>query len=45
MSVRLWNFKDGGAEKARFLAKNQDTKRKKMKKKSIDEHRFVKNWV
>ena len=28
MSVRLWNFKDGGYYKARFLAKNQHTQRK-----------------
>ena len=27
ISVRLWNFKDGGSEK-RFLVKNQHTKRK-----------------
>ena len=25
MSVRLWNFKDGGSLKASFLAKNQHT--------------------
>ena len=25
ISVRLWNFKDGGSLKARFLAKNQYT--------------------
>ena len=23
VSVRLWNFKDGGSQKVRFLAKNQ----------------------
>ena len=28
MSVRLWNFKDGGSYKARFLAKYQYTQRK-----------------
>ena len=28
ISVRLWNFKDGGSYKARFLAKNQYTQRK-----------------
>ena len=28
ISVRLWNFKDGGSKKARFLAKNQYTQRK-----------------
>ena len=28
ISVRLWNFKDGGSYKARFLAKNQHTQRK-----------------
>ena len=28
ISVRLWNFKDGGSQKARFLAKNQYTQRK-----------------
>ena len=28
ISVRLWNFKDGGSLKARFLAKNQHTKKK-----------------
>ena len=37
-SVRLWNSKDGGSYNARFLPKNQHTERKK----SIDEHRFVK---
>ena len=28
ISVGLWNFKDGGSSKARFLAKNQYTQRK-----------------
>ena len=28
ISVWLWNFKEGGSEKARFLAKNQYTQRK-----------------
>ena len=28
VSVRLWNFKDGGSYKAKFLAKNQYTQRK-----------------
>ena len=27
ISVRLWNFKDGGSLKARSLAKNQHTQR------------------
>ena len=27
ISVRLWNLKDGGSQKARFLAKNQYTQR------------------
>ena len=30
ISVRLWNFKDGGSKKARFLAKNQYTQRKSL---------------
>ena len=25
MSVQLWNFKEGGSQKARFLAKNKET--------------------
>ena len=28
MSVRLWNFKDGGSLKASFLPKNQHAQRK-----------------
>ena len=32
VSVRLWNFKDGGSYKVRFLAKNQHaTKEKSLK--------------
>ena len=32
VSVRLWNFKDGGSQKVRFLAKNQHaTKEKSLK--------------
>ena len=27
MSVRLWNFKDGGSKNARFLLKNQHAQR------------------
>ena len=30
ISVRFWNFKDGGSQKARFLAKNQHTQRKSL---------------
>ena len=30
ISVRLWNFKDGGSLKARVLDKNQYTLRKKL---------------
>jgi hypothetical protein len=37
MSVRLWNFKDGGSENARFLPKNRHAERK-----SFDELWFVK---
>ena len=29
MSVRLWNFKDDGSQKARFLSKNQHTQKEK----------------
>ena len=32
ISVRLWNFKDGGSKKARILAKNQHTWREKNEK-------------
>ena len=30
ISVRLWNYEDGGTYKARFLAKNQYTQRKSL---------------
>ena len=42
ISVRLWTFKDGGSLRARFLAKNQHTWRKK---KSVDERCVIKNWA
>ena len=32
VSVRLWNFKDGGSEKVSFLAKNQHTTKENFKK-------------
>jgi hypothetical protein len=32
VSVRLWNFKDGGSLNAKFLAKNQHTQRNLFKK-------------
>ena len=36
ISVRLWNFKDGGSLKASFLAKNQHaTKEKSLKNHTI----------
>jgi hypothetical protein len=35
ISVRFWNFKDGGSLKAIFLAKTQHTQRKKIKN-SVD---------
>ena len=31
ISVRLWDFKDGGSQQARFLAKNQYSQRKRFK--------------
>ena len=35
MSVRWWNFKDGGSLKVRFLAKNQHTPKEKVLKNSV----------
>ena len=32
ITVRLWNFKDGGSVEARFLLKNQHAQRKGIKK-------------
>ena len=40
-SFRLWNFKDDGSLKTRFLAKNQHPQRNFFKK-SVDELQFVK---
>ena len=36
ISVRSWNFKDGGSLKASFLAKNQHATKEKSLKKSYD---------
>ena len=36
ISVRSWNFKDGGSLKASFLAKNQHATKKKSLKKSYE---------
>ena len=44
MSVRLWNFKDGGSLKARFLAKNQYTPRKLLYFVNIPNARFNSNY-
>ena len=40
MSVRLWNFKDGGSQNATFLSKNQHAQRIFFKQ-SYDELWFV----
>ena len=37
ISVRLWNFKDGGSLKAKFLVKNQYTQRNSFKN-SFDDY-------
>ena len=42
ISVRFWNFKDGGSQK--LLAKNQHTPKEKFKK-SYEEWQFIKNWA
>ena len=34
VSVRLWNFKDGGSKKVSFLAKNQHTTKENVLKNS-----------
>ena len=44
VSVRLWNFKDGGSWKVSFLAKNQHTTKDFFFFKSYEECQFVKNW-
>ena len=36
ISVRSWNFKDGGSLKARFLAKNQHATKEKSLKNSYE---------
>ena len=43
VSVRLWNFKDGGSLKVRFLAKNQHNPKEKSLQNS-EESYFIKNW-
>ena len=39
ISVRLWNLKDGGSQKVRFLAKNQHNQ-----KLSLEKYVFNKKW-
>ena len=42
ISVRLWNFKDGGSQKVRFLAKNQHSPKENILKDPYGECQFIK---